>query len=72
LLGIGNHRLGRFALGVAICGGDHGTGNQTVAVDAQGVANETQLNGSVAFAVEPRIGIGAGFVGVVAAALQAA
>lgn len=40
-----------------------------MAVVAQGAAHEAQFAGRVALSVKPRIGIGGGLVGVVAAAL---
>jgi len=51
LTGVSNHGFGRFPLCMAICGGNHRTGNQAMAVVAQCVPHVTQLTGRVAFAV---------------------
>lgn len=67
LHGIRDHHLGCLSLSVAISGGDHGIGNEAVTVVTQGVPYVAQATGVIAFAVQPRIGIGAGVVGRVAA-----
>ena len=64
-----DHDLGCFALCMAIGRRHHCVGNQAVPVIAQGVAHEAQLAGRLTFAVQPRIGVGAGLVRVVAASL---
>lgn len=69
LPGIDHHRLGGLWLGTPVCGGDHRAGNQSVADVAERVPHEAKLAGRVAMAVQPRIGIGAGLVCVLAAAL---
>ena len=69
LLGIGNHDLGSFTLGEAVCRSDHGAGNQTVAVIAHCVVHEAQLAGGLALAVKACVCIGGGLVGVVTALL---
>ena len=69
LPGVVDHGLGRIALSVAVGDGDHGVGNQSMAVVGERVAHVAQPAGVVAFAVQPGIGIGGGRVCVIAAAL---
>ena len=59
LPGIVNHDFHRFSLGVAVCPGHQGAGNQAVAVVTQRVAHEAQLAGSLALAVQPGVSVGA-------------
>ena len=69
LSGIGDHGLGGFALGMAVGLGDPGVDDQAMAVVHQRVADEAQLAGRVALAVEPAVGIGLGGMGGIAARL---
>lgn len=64
-----DHDLGCFPLSMTIGGGDHGVGNQAMAVVREGMAHVAHLTGRLALAVQPRVGVGARSVGVVAAAL---
>ena len=69
LPGIVNHDFHRFSLGVAVCSGHHGAGNQAVTVIAQRMTHEAQLAGRPAFAVQPGVGIGHGLMHLVRARL---
>ena len=64
-----DHDFGRFTLGMTIGRRHHCIRNRAMPVVAQGVAHEAQLAGCLAFAVQPRIGVGAGLVRVVTASL---
>jgi len=69
LAGIGDHGLGGFPFGMAIGRGDDRTGNESVAVIAQGVSHVAQLTGGIALAVQPGVRVRARGVGVIAARL---
>lgn len=63
------HNLGRFPLGIPVSDDDPRIGNQPMAIVGERVSHATQTAGIVAFAVQARIGVGAGCMRVVAALL---
>ena len=62
-----DHDLGGLAFSIAISARHHCTGNQAMAVVAQGVAHVAQFAGGIDLAVKTHISVGVGCVGVVAA-----
>lgn len=53
---------------MAVCNGDHGAGNQFIAVVQQDVAHRAQSADIVAFAIQPSTHIGGGRMRLIAAA----